>query len=547
MSADRPAVRAVGDRAYVVEFAHELSPATNGRARELARQARDLPGVIEVIPALCAALVVIDPLAADRDALTDRLRGLAGGAEPQTDEHGRRIEIPVVYGGDAGPDLSEVARGCGLTTQEVIEYHSAGEYTVFMLGFAPGYPYLGVLPAALRTPRLASPRVRVPAGSVAVAETMTGIYPFALPGGWRVIGRTPRALYDPHASDPILFRPGDRVRFVPVAQAAFPTASMDAPHPLAAPARPAFEVLRPGLYTTIQDAGRGGYRHLGLPASGAMDAAALHVANVIAGNRRGTAAIECTAPGPVLRALHDGTIAVTGADLTPTLDGGSLPLWVPVPVRTGQLLEFGAPRRGTWAYIAVAGGVDVPAVLGSASTYVPGGLGGAGGRRLMEGDVLGRGELPGRSPSTLLRAGGRAARPLEIPGSEVAVRVVPGPQDDWFTAEGLATCWGAAFTVSLRTDRAGIRLAGPSIARRSRAELLSDGMLPGAIQVPPDGQPIVIMPDGPTTGGYPKIGVVTSCDLRLIAQARPGTLVRFVPTTVDEAVAALRDADHTQA
>lgn len=543
MTPDRPAVRAVGDCAYVVEFAHELSLATNSRARALARQVRNLPGVVEVVPALRAVLVVIDPLTASRPDLTDRLHGLAGGVAPQTGEPSRLIEIPVVYGGDAGPDLAEVAHGCGLTAQEVIEYHSAGEYTVFMLGFAPGYPYLGILPASLRTPRLASPRLRVPAGSVAVAETLTGIYPLELPGGWRIIGRTPRALYDPRAPDPILFRPGDRARFVPVPKAAFATAPVDVPQPPTAPARPAFEVRRPGLYTTIQDTGRGGYRHLGLPASGAMDRAALHMANAIAGNGSGAAAIECAAPGPVLRALNDVIIAVTGADLAPALDGRPLPMWTPVRVRAEQMVEFGAPRGGTWAYIAVAGGVDVPFVLDSASTYVPGGLGGAGGRRLMEGDVLGCGATVARRPSALLRAGGGVVRPLEIPGGEVAVRVIPGPQDDWFTDVGLATFWGSAFNVTLRADRAGIRLAGPPVARRTPAELLSDGMLPGAIQVPPDGQPIVIMADGPTTGGYPKIGVVANCDLRLIAQARPGTTVRFVRTSVEDAVGALRALD----
>lgn len=530
-----PMVRPFGDRGLVVEFEDELSAQINGRVRALAGRLRDAPGVVETVPAFRSLLIALDPLTADRDRLAEDATRIARGLPPDAGGAGRPMEIPVVYGGEAGPDLDEVARMHGLTVREAIELHSRQDYLVFMLGFAPGFPYLGVLPESLRAPRLASPRTRVPAGSVGIADALTGVYPLTTPGGWRLLGRTPLVLYDPRKPDPILFRPGDRVRFVPVTSAAFPQMPLGtAP---VAPAHPAFDVREPGLYTTVQDLGRPGFRSLGVPSAGAMDPAALQIANLLVGNPRHAAAIEITAPGPVLRALDRVTVAVAGADLSAALDGVEVEPGTPVTARAGQTLSFGIPRTGVWAYIAVAGGVDVPAVLGSASTFVPGGLGGAGGARLRAGDILGRGEKARRFPAP-------GAMALDIPRAEVVVRLIPGLQDAWFDEHARATFWDARFTVTANSDRAGTRLTGPAV-RTQREEMLSDGMLPGAVQVPSGGQPIVIMPDGPTTGGYPKLGVVPTADLRLVAQARPGTHIRFAPTTVAEAVEALRTWEET--
>lgn len=302
---------------------------------------------------------------------------------------------------------------------------------------------------------------------------------------------------------------------------------------LMVPSHPLFEVLEAGLFTTVQDLGRHGYRSLGMPGAGAMDPDALTLANVLVGNHPAAPALECTAPGPVLRALDERLLAVTGADLTLTLDGTEVELWRPVRVRAGQVIRFGAPRTGMWAYLAPAGGIEAKRVLSSASAYVPGGIG----RRLARGDILGAGPREGRPLD-------RPLNPdlIRVPQGEVAVRVIPGPQDMWFPEDGVDRFFRSTFRVSVRTDRAGIRLEGPAVSRDSR-EMPSDGMLPGAVQVPPDGQPIVIMADGPTTGGYPKIGVVASVDLPLLAQARPGTRVRFEAVTVDAAVKALRTRD----
>ena len=523
-----PAVRPFGDRGILVEFAEELSADTNGRARALARQMRAVPGVLETVPALRSALLIIDPLHADRAAIAGAAADLANRLSPDAGGTGRSVEIPVVYGGEAGPDLDEVADASDLLAREVIDLHASPEYTVFMLGFAAGFPYMGLLTERLRASRLQTPRLRVRAGSVAIAGRLTGIYPLQTPGGWRLLGRTPRAIYDPREPDPILFRPGDRVRFTQVTSAQFQD------DPIAAspmmPPHPVFEVIEPGLFTTVQDLGRHGYRSLGMPGAGAMDRDALRLANILVGNAPAAPALECTAPGPVLRALDERMIAVTGADLTLTLDGTEVELWRPVRVRAGQVIRFGAPRRGMWAYLAPEGGIDAKMMLASASAYVPGGIG----RRLGRGDILGAGPRTGRPldqpPASDL---------IRVPTDEVTVRAIPGPQEMWFPADGVEKFFLSTFRVTVQTDRAGIRLEGKAVSRDPR-EMLSDGLLPGAVQVPPDGQPIVIMADGPTTGGYPKIGVVATVDLPLLAQARPGTRVRFEAATVDAAVDALR-------
>jgi len=525
-----PALHTFGDRGLVVEFADELSLEINSRIRALAARLRNAPGVVETVPAFRSLLLVLDPLTADRDRLRDEIMRQAHDVRPDPAGTGRTVEIPVVYGGEAGPDLADVARTHGLTVREAVELHSRQDYLVFMLGFAPGFPYMGILPEGLRTPRLASPRTRVPAGSVAIADALTGIYPLATAGGWRLIGRTPQVLYNPRTPDPVLLRPGDRVRFIPVTSAAFRTAPAE-PGP-GTPARPALEVRDAGLYTTVQDLGRFGYRSLGVPSAGAMDPLALQLANLLVGNPRHAAAIELTVPGPVLRAVDRLTVAITGADLSAVVDGREVELDTPLPVRAGQTLSFGAPREGVWAYVAVTGGIDVPPVLGSASTYVPGGLGGPRGSRLRAGEILGRGEGSRRhsAPRTV---------PVVIPSADVAVRFIPGLQDAWFDEPAREEFWRARFAVSVYSDRAGTRLTGP-VVRARREVMFSEGMLPGAVQLPSGGQPIVIMPDGPTTGGYPKIGAVCTADLRLVAQARPGTLIRFMPTTVETAVAAVR-------
>jgi len=274
----------------------------------------------------------------------------------------------------------------------------------------------------------------------------------------------------------------------------------------------------------VQDLGRFGWRRFGVPSSGALDRAALVAANAALGNEAGVAAMELTFPGPTLRVLDAADIAVAGADLDARVNGSPLDPEEPVAVRSGDVLTFEAPRRGQWAYLAVCGGIDVPPVFGSRSTYARGGLGGVAGQMLRAGDVLGRGE--GASGSRRIGRSGTAPNP---PGP---VRVIMGPQADGYAIQAEAALLSQPFEATVHRDRSGMRLRGPVLRHRGRAEIPSDALLPGAIQVPANGQPIVILADGPTTGGYTKIASVIDADLDRVGQITPGETVRFQAVTV---------------
>jgi KipI family sensor histidine kinase inhibitor len=530
----------LGDTGVIAQCGgDEISEAASAAVhalRSLAERRRP-PAVVEVIPTYRSLLVLYDPVRATAGEVRRFLRAVAAQANPEEPAPGRLIEIPAAYGGPYGPDLPHVAREAGISESQVVALHTGREYRVYMLGFVPGFPYMGTLPPPLRVSRLRSPRLRVPERSVAIAGPQTAIYSVESPGGWRVIGRTPLRPYDPSRANPFLFDAGDRVRFVAISAADYThCAASEDPIPVPPLAsRPALQVEVGGLLTTIQDLGRSGYRRFGLPQSGAMDSLALRLTNLLLGNSPGAAALEFTAPGPRLRAVRPVAIALGGADHAPALNGRPLPMWSAFKLRAGDVLAFGAPRFGQWGYIALPGGVDVPAVMGSRSTYLRAKLGGYGGRRLQAGDRIG---CARPDEAALLRL----AAPLRPRiGGPVVARIVLGPERAYFTEEAVAALLGEAFHASAEIDRAGYRLSGPCLAHRRNAEMLSDGLLPGALQVPAAGQPIVIMADGPTSGGYPKIGAVVRSDLGKIAQARRNEAIRFRAVDWDAAHVASRE------
>lgn len=285
-------------------------------------------------------------------------------------------------------------------------------------------------------------------------------------------------------------------------------------------------VLRPGLLTTVQDRGRPGHQHDGVPAGGAMDDVALRVANWLVGNDGGAAALEATLVGPSLAFDEDTTIAVAGADMDARIDDRRLPPWWSARVRAGQVLTLEQAHAGCRAYIALAGGVDVPAVLGSRSTYTRAQFG----RPLAARDVLRT--FPRQAPP-----GGHGVEIHRLLPPRSTIRFVPaaGAGAAPLTAAARRAFATGEFTVSRDSDRMGIRLEGPSLEMHPHRELHSAGVAFGTIQLPPGGSPIVLMADRQTTGGYPRIGEVATVDLPLLAQARPGDAVRFEAWTRDEA------------
>jgi antagonist of KipI len=298
-------------------------------------------------------------------------------------------------------------------------------------------------------------------------------------------------------------------------------------------------VLSPGPLSTVQDQGRFGLSRFGISVSGAVDAHALTLGNMLVGNPANAAAIEVTFGGAEFQFATDALIGITGGDLAPALNQAPVEMNQTLAVIAGDRLTFGSVRSGLRAYVCVAGGIDVPPTLGSRSTYLAAGIGGLAGRALRAGD-----ELPVGFNDRPLHAGRRASAAL-VPkyGSEITVHVIAGPQADQFTAKGVETFYLSAYTVTDKSDRQGVRLDGPAIeAVGGRYDIVSDAVVTGAIQVPGDARPIVLLADRQTTGGYPKIGVVATVDIPLLAQAAPGTSVRFARTTIEEAQEATRRA-----
>jgi KipI family sensor histidine kinase inhibitor len=514
-----------------VELGDVLLPATNARVRALDRDLARAPfdGFREAVPTHRSLLVLYDPLAVGYGALAGGLVARAARltASPSP---GRRHDVPAVYGGESGPDLAPLARERGLAEAAIVAHHAGVELTVFMLGFTPGFAYLGLLPEAIDSPRRPTPRVRVPAGSVAVAGRLTGIYPAASPGGWQLIARTSLRLFDPLRLEPALFAPGDRIRFVPVAELPPTTPVSSPPAPFGTPV---VEVLEPGLLTTVQDAGRPGHRRVGVSGAGPMDARAHAAANLAAGNPPGAAALECTVAGPALAFLAPRRFAVAGADLGAVLERQDLGAW-PVPLgagvlaRPGNVLRFAGRRSGCRAYVAVHGGIAVPAILGARATDLGSAFGGFAGRALAVGDRI------AASPAAS-EAAGSPEPPPERYTASTSVRVVLGPQADHFDAATIARFLADPWQVGAASDRVGCRLEGEALRHLGPAEILSDGMVPGSIQVPPDGQPILMMADAPTTGGYAKIATVVTADLPRLAQLVPGEGdVRFEAVRVED-------------
>ena len=308
-------------------------------------------------------------------------------------------------------------------------------------------------------------------------------------------------------------------------------------------------VLAPGLLTTVQDLGRFGYQQSGVVRSGALDAAALRVANLLVGNAEHLAGLECTLRGPTLRLEADALLALTGADLAATIGGRAVPRGRPVAVRAGAELAFGAAPRPGRAWLAVAGGVAVPLVLGSRSTYLRAALGGLGGRALRAADALPVGEWPALSRRLFaqivpLKDARWAAAPWYVklaptppPGTEAVLRALPGPEYAQFAPASQRTFWGEVFTVTTAADRMGGRLSGPPLERLIAAELLSSAVTLGTVQVPPGGQAIVLLADGQTTGGYPRLAQVITADWGRLAQALPGARLRFQLVGLAEAQA----------
>ena len=506
--------------------------------------------VEDVVPGVDSVLVVRDPEQGDPPDVADMLRALArtsgAGDVPEGDgaPSSRVVEIPVTLD---GPDLAEAARTCTMTETAFAGQLAGATLRVALVGFTPGFAYLRGLPAPLdRIARRATPRPVVPAGSVAIGGGFAGIYPSATPGGWNLVGRTAFGLFDPGVAPFSTLHLGDRVRLVEVPDAGWPVPRQERA-PLRHCGHRPVAVEDPGPLTTVQDAGRRGVAHLGVPRAGAADPDSRCLANRLLGNPDDAAVLEMTARGPTLCFGTDALVAAVGP-ATVEIDDRQLGAGSVVPVSAGQRLRVGALAGQSRGVLGVAGGFEVPALFGSRSSDV---LCHLGAGPLRHGDELGLG-VAGRARGQLLPAEQRhpalSSGGPERPGSPrtTVLRVIAGP--DLLPGEVLRALQETAFAVSPASNRVGVRLEpdGPPILAHGHATpegAASKGMVTGAVQVPPDGCPVVLLCDHATIGGYPVPAAVISSDWGTLARAAPGDRVRFAVVSLDDAASARRRAE----
>ncbi len=486
-----------------VSLGDDISPPTGEKVWRLSRglQKSPPPWLIDWIPSYNKLLLEFDDEAVSCRAVANCLNGInmRGGELPPA----RAVVVPVKYD---GLDLPEISARTGLSIEEVVRLHSEPTYRVYAVGFTPGFPFMAEVPRKLRLPRRKSPRLKIPALSVAMAGVQTGIYPQATPGGWHLLGRSLKRVYDPFRAEPFLLQAGDSVRFV--------AAEGEVPAPpqrvelLAKEGEQLFEVLEPGLLTIPVDEGRFGLGRYGLARSGPLDRYSFTVANRLLGNDGGAVALEVNLLGPELRVLRDTALAVAGYG--PTISGGNEARVY--HLTAGETLRFKGVGDGARTYIAIPGGFAVARFMGSSSPDLTGGIG----RQLREGDILRSAKNVGK----LLQREWRMP-PLRRINGRVRLRIYPGPQA---SEEAIAALTENVFTVG-NADRMGLRLQGGKVPG---GEITSEGIPIGAVQVPSAGDPILLLSDRGTIGGYRKPAVLHPADLWRAGQLKSGDEIEFV-------------------
>jgi len=525
--------RRLGDRAFLVGVADAVA------ARELASGLTAvLAGEAEVV---CGSATVM-VRANDPDVELSSLEAVADDARAELARAGRSdapigpgrlVTVPCRFD---GLDLEEVAALAGYRPEDVVAQLTVEPLTASVMGFSPGFAYLEGLPSPLDSvPRRPRPRPVVPAGSVAIANGHAAVYPTASPGGWHLVGRTGFPFFSAQAPPYAALAPGDRVRFT-VAGAIDPVE----PEPVVAPpwsappdARAVFEVVVPGLRAVLQDGGRRSVAAVGVPGAGPADPLSFDLANRVTGNAVGAGALELTGGGTRLRCLDGCHVAVVGAAPEVRVDGAAVPAGQLLPLGAGQVLEVGRQHGGCRSYVSVAGGFLGPEWFGSCASDE---LTGLGPGPLAARDVLHAGAW---APPLGDHVAADCGTDVDT-SSPVGLRVVPGPHAGLFGGDALTRLASTVFVVEPASNRVGLRLraeagAVPLGSMPAGGTLDSQGMVTGAVQVPPDGGPVVLLPDHATLGGYPVLAVVASVDHGLLGQCAPGTRVRLVPVAQGEA------------
>lgn len=530
MSAHNRRIVACGDLAFLVE----LDSLTEVLALHAALQAAAPRGMVECVAAAKTVLVSANsPVAATE--LAHLVRHMH--VPELKHDNAREVELEVCYDGE---DLAAVASMLGWSCDQLINWHTSTTWTAAFGGFAPGFTYC--IADGPDIARRDSPRTQVPPGAVGLAGQYSAVYPRQTPGGWQLIGHCGTPMFDEQRTPPALIAPGDQVRYVAIRE------HLELPEkPPAEPADPSYgmDIIQTGIQTLLQDQGRAGHADIGVCESGAMDRRSARRANLLVGNDANAPVLEHLLGGLQVRARGDLVLAVTGAQCSLHVTGPNLAegvdeytprLNTPFALLAGQTLRIAAASRGVRSYLAVRGGFEVQGALNSVATDL---LSGLGPQPLRAGQALGV-----ASPAWSSIVADPKTAPA-LPRDELAVSVILGPRDDWFSAENIDLLLSQSWQVTERSNRIGLRLAGKPLGAHGRGELASEGTVAGAIQIPPDGMPVLFMRDHPVTGGYPVIGVVNHQDLDQLAQLGAGARIRFrlyhAPSVADDAIGEASD------
>jgi KipI family sensor histidine kinase inhibitor len=476
-------------------------------------------GFIESVPAYTTLTVFYNPLIASEYHLSgydyicsyvSNLLNTLSNSEVQKEDI---IEIPICFDAEFAIDLPFIAQEKGLTEKEVVDIFLSRTYKTYMMGFLPGFAYMGEVHPSIAIGRKATPRSLVEEGSVGIAGMQTGIYPINSPGGWQIVGRTPLNIFDINRKDAILFKSGDRIQFYAISKEEYFKIKQPIFKESEAILSPDVVLLKGGVYTTIQDSGRKGYRAFGVPVGGAMDVLSHYEANAIVGNDMHDATLENTMGGLILVFKTKTYFAVSGSGKA-FLNGTEIEYNFPHKVKEEDVLEVKYNGVGFRTYIAVKGGFVSKKIMESRSA-IP---------------KIGFGEL--LTKNHYLKIGKPNNKPFKsFPKREInttkSIRIFTGNEADWLTDNSKQSLLSTSFRISNKSDRMGYHLESEPLELKEKIEMLSTAVCPGTVQLTPNGQLIVLMNDCQTTGGYPRVGQVAEVDLSVLAQMKSGDVFNF--------------------
>jgi len=531
-----PQIFPLSETAITIEWGNRMDENVHQQVLHLDYLIRQkpFPGFVETVPAYTTLTIFYQPelLAIAHNGPfvwiknhVEKFMRKVSGILPVTKNV---VSIPVCYDEVFGYDLDAVAAARGISKETLIALHQQKEYNVYMMGFLPGFAYMGALDDAIATPRKPTPRALVEAGSVGIAGHQTGIYPLPSPGGWQIIGRTPCNLFDSAKTNPFLLKTGDTVQFYAISKEAFyqiKNAEKEASPPAQRDGTADAVAIKAGIYSTIQDNGRPGLRAYGVPVGGAMDTVAHQVANALVGNAPNAATIECTMGGLALQFNTATEIALTGGG-TASINGQKVLLYQRHTVRKNDLLEIKFTPPGLRTYLAVRGGFASENIMGSKSMSQIVGIGSP-----LKKDA---GLWFDRDfyTETTKTADNFTLSTIDRP---TMIRVFQGPEYHRMTTESSRQFYSQPFILSNRCDRMGYHLQAEPLSLDNSGEMLSTAVTKGTIQLTPNGQLILLMSDCQTTGGYPRVGQVAAVDLPLAAQLIPGETISFKSISFAEA------------